>query len=114
MGVFPLADTSIRCFDAFRSRGHGHAGVKEWTADGWTLNGWPNEHWWYPHPTTPRRAIAIHSPTDSFIPSDLIMRCVRTERIAREAREDPVGPCRTYIVSDRIRSSRVGRSNGLQ
>jgi hypothetical protein len=110
MGVFPLADTSIRCSDAFRSRGHARAGANGWAADGWI-----NDDWWYPDPTTPRRAaIAIHSPTDSFIPSDLIMRCVGIERIAREEREDPVGPCRTYIVSDRIRSSRVGRSNGLQ
>src|SRR5688572_29612304 len=115
MGVFPLADTSIRCFDAFRSRGHAHAGANEWTDDGWTANGWTNEDWWYPDPTIPRRAaIAIHSPTDSFIPSDLIMRCFGTGRIAREERGDPVVPCRTYIVSERIRSSRVGRSNGLQ
>jgi hypothetical protein len=66
MGVFPLADTMIRCSDAPWSRGSQAA-----TAEGWT-----NEGWWYAHPTTPRRdAAAAHSPTFALTPSALITRC---------------------------------------
>ena len=65
MGVFPLADTMIRCSDARWSRGHAPAGA----------NGWTNEVWWYADPTTPRRAAAAYSPTDPLKPSDPIMRC---------------------------------------
>ena len=73
MGVFPLADTMIRCSVAPWSRGQSIACATEWT-----------EVWWYPHPTTPRRdAAAAHSPTDSLKPSDLIMRCFGTDRTPR-------------------------------
>jgi hypothetical protein len=61
MGVFPLADTMIRCSVSPWPRGTAPAGAKEWN----------NEVWWYPHPTTTRgNAAAVPSPTDSLNPSD--------------------------------------------
>ena len=79
MGVFPLADTMIRCSIAPWSRGHAPAGA----------SGWTNEVWWSPRSTTPRRdAAAAHSPTDSLNPSDLIMRCPGTGPEIRPGRAD--------------------------
>ena len=66
-------------------------------------SGWTNEVWCsYPHPTTnssPATPLQ-HTLRPPLNPSDPTMRCSGT------GRDDPAGPCRSY-VSERIRSSRV-------
>ena len=105
MGVFPLADTMIRFSNVPWSRGGMHAGA----------NGWTNEVWWYAHrTTTPRRdATAVHSPTDSLIPTDVTVWCSGTAPRPRPLpARDPAARRGSY-VSDRPGSPRIGSRHSI-
>jgi len=98
MGVFPLADTMIRCSVASWSRDHASAGA----------SGWSNEVWWSSRSTTPRRdAAATHFPTDSLTPSDLNLRCPGTGPEIRHGRAERTSYRSAPAVSELAAGNRL-------